>query len=241
MGAPVRLDSRCAAFNWKYHFAGRSASSISIRLGLCARPRACFSMVCWSWRRNLRAKARKIDTANGTQGKMFHAATKSMRQRSRRIGVTVARLENQYGPKRISSKSMLSSAEVRQAVALAEGGQLWRRRHRLGWAGASGRVGHVDPNVTVALLAGKVSREDAVDPYPGVRAQGRNRRTPAGVPIKLPAVVAALEHSAVKVAERERHPAVRTTIAQGEGPALRVTAQHQGHRSEEHTSELQSR
>src|SRR5438445_13510359 len=54
-------------------------------------------------------------------------------------------------------------------------------------------------------------------------------RTPAGVPIKLPAVVAALERYAVKVAERERHPAVRTTIAQGEGPALRVTAQHQGH------------
>ena len=45
ISAPVRRVSRYSFFNWKYHFAGRSASSISIRCGLCFRPSACFSIV----------------------------------------------------------------------------------------------------------------------------------------------------------------------------------------------------
>src|SRR5437868_9002705 len=35
MGAPVRRDSSRLAFRAKYHFAWRSASSMSIRRGLC--------------------------------------------------------------------------------------------------------------------------------------------------------------------------------------------------------------
>ena len=42
---PVFRDSSSAAFNPKYHLAGRSASSISIRCGLCFRPSDCCSMV----------------------------------------------------------------------------------------------------------------------------------------------------------------------------------------------------
>src|SRR5215472_2667852 len=54
-------------------------------------------MVSWSWRRNFFANGRKRKT--GSRGK-FHAATKSIRQRSRRMGVTVARLENHSFPLR---------------------------------------------------------------------------------------------------------------------------------------------
>src|SRR5260370_37666548 len=39
--APVRRDSISFAFNAKYHFAGRSASSMSIKCGLCFSPSAC--------------------------------------------------------------------------------------------------------------------------------------------------------------------------------------------------------
>ena len=38
---PVRRDSSKFAFNAKYHFAGRSASSISINFGSCFNPSAC--------------------------------------------------------------------------------------------------------------------------------------------------------------------------------------------------------
>src|ERR1700730_2265213 len=42
---PVLRASKYAAFNPKYHFAGRSASSISIRCGLRFNPSDCLSMV----------------------------------------------------------------------------------------------------------------------------------------------------------------------------------------------------
>jgi hypothetical protein len=41
IGTPVRRDSIRLAFNPKYHFAGRSASSISIKCGSCFSPSAC--------------------------------------------------------------------------------------------------------------------------------------------------------------------------------------------------------
>src|SRR6267154_2506718 len=95
IGAPVRRDSIKLAFSAKYHFAARSASSISINRGLCFKPSACWIMVFWSCRRKILPKIRKIQT--GRKNK-FHAATKSMRQRSRCTGVTVARLENHIFP-----------------------------------------------------------------------------------------------------------------------------------------------
>ena len=45
IGAPVRRDSIKFAFSAKYHFAGRSASSISINRGLCFNPSACWIIV----------------------------------------------------------------------------------------------------------------------------------------------------------------------------------------------------
>jgi len=99
IAAPVRRDSNKFAFNPKYHFAGRSASSINISRGLCFNPSACKIIVSWSCRKNFCANIRKIQTGSSK----FHAATKSIRHRSRRTGVTVARLENHNFPLRISS------------------------------------------------------------------------------------------------------------------------------------------
>ena len=45
IGAPVRRDSIKFAFSAKYHFAGRSASSINIKRGLCFNPSACWIIV----------------------------------------------------------------------------------------------------------------------------------------------------------------------------------------------------
>src|SRR5580704_2075284 len=53
----------------------------------------------------------------GNHGRMFHAATKSSRQKSRRTGVTVVRLESQYWPARICSKRWLGSTKSIVVVA----------------------------------------------------------------------------------------------------------------------------
>ena len=45
IGAPVRRDAIKFAFSAKYHFAGRSASSININRGLCFNPSACWIIV----------------------------------------------------------------------------------------------------------------------------------------------------------------------------------------------------
>src|SRR6266436_3069365 len=45
IASPVRRDSIRLAFSAKYHFAGRSASSISISRGLCFNPSACWIIV----------------------------------------------------------------------------------------------------------------------------------------------------------------------------------------------------
>src|SRR5258706_11022889 len=100
---PVRFASRCAAFNWKYHFAGRSASSISMRCGLCFRPSACSSMVRRSCSTNLAKTNFSNSAPKGIQRKMFQAATTSMRHCSRVMGVTVVSDENQYFPARMVS------------------------------------------------------------------------------------------------------------------------------------------
>jgi len=107
IAAPVRRDSSRLAFSPKYHFAGRSASSISIRRGLCFNPSACRIIVSWSCRKNFFANIRKIQTGSSK----FQAATKSIRQRSRRTGVTVARLENHSFPLRISSVRMFGKTK----------------------------------------------------------------------------------------------------------------------------------
>jgi hypothetical protein len=92
---PVRRASNKFAFNPKYHFAGRSASSISINFGSCFNPSACLIIVSWSCRKNVFPNIRNKNT--GKNGK-FQAATKSIRHKSRLTGVTVARLENHILP-----------------------------------------------------------------------------------------------------------------------------------------------
>jgi len=107
IAAPVRRDSSKFAFKPKYHFACRSASSINISRGLCFNPSACRIIVSWSCRKNFSANIRKIQTGSNK----FHAATKSIRHRSRRTGVTVARLENHSFPLRISSVRIFGSTK----------------------------------------------------------------------------------------------------------------------------------
>src|SRR6267154_514746 len=95
ISTPLRRDSIKLAFNPKYHLAGRSASSININLGSCFNPSACRIIVSWSCRKKVFPNIRNKPT--GKKGK-FQAATKSIRHKSRRTGVTVARLENHIFP-----------------------------------------------------------------------------------------------------------------------------------------------
>ena len=107
IGNPLRLASIKFCFNVKYHFAGRSASSISINRGLCFNPSACWIIVSWSCRKNVFANIRKMVMGSGT----FQAARKSIRHRSRLTGVTVVKLENHSFPLRISSVRMFGSTK----------------------------------------------------------------------------------------------------------------------------------
>ncbi len=63
---PLSSASSRARFNAKYHFAGRSASSISIRPGLNLSPSACCTMVSWSWRTKRSPKNLAIAVTKGT-------------------------------------------------------------------------------------------------------------------------------------------------------------------------------
>lgn len=67
----------------------RPVSSIMINRGLCFNPSAWRIILSWPYRRNSFANIRNI--AEGS--KRFQAATKSMWQRSRLTGMTVARLK----------------------------------------------------------------------------------------------------------------------------------------------------
>src|SRR5271170_1111500 len=58
-----------------------------------------------------------MNETTGNHGRIFHAATKSSRQRSRRTGVTVVRLDSQYFPARICSKRWLGSTKSIVVVA----------------------------------------------------------------------------------------------------------------------------
>ena len=65
-------------------------------------------MVSWSWRRKMSPNILKIETG---RKKRFHAATKSIRHKSRCTGVTVARLENHSFPLRSSSVRIFGSTK----------------------------------------------------------------------------------------------------------------------------------
>src|ERR1700675_1601436 len=69
-------------------------------------------MVSWSCRKNFLANTRNTGTTSGIHRTRFHAATKSMRHKSRRTGVTVARLENHKCPLRISSSRILGKTKT---------------------------------------------------------------------------------------------------------------------------------
>src|SRR5882762_3373363 len=118
ISSPLRRASRYACFSWKYHFAGRSASSMSIRCGLCFNPSDCSSIVLRSCSTNFANTNFSSSGPNGTQRKRFHAATTSMRHWLRVMGVTVVRLENQYFPARIVSQRILG--RVKSMVVVME-------------------------------------------------------------------------------------------------------------------------
>src|SRR4051812_31502141 len=68
---------------------------------------------------NFFPKCRAIGSTNGTKRNRFHADDTSMRQRSRVMGVTVVRLENQYFPARITSVRMFGRIKSMVVVMLS--------------------------------------------------------------------------------------------------------------------------
>src|SRR5438445_233139 len=130
ISTPVRLASRCAALSPKYHFAGRSASSINIKCGLCFKPSLCSSMVRRSCSTNFAKTNFNNDGPNGTQRKMFQHATTSIRQWSRVMGVTVVSEENQYFPARMVSSRRFGS--TKSIVVVMESASAYSRSNLYG-------------------------------------------------------------------------------------------------------------
>src|SRR5271155_381972 len=58
-----------------------------------------------------------MNETSGNHGRIFHAATKSSRHKSRRTGVTVVRLDSQYFPARICSKRWFGRTKSMGGVA----------------------------------------------------------------------------------------------------------------------------
>src|SRR5580700_9789121 len=99
--SPVPRSRAC--FSAKYHFAGLSASSISISAGPYFSPAACSTIVSWSWRTNIPPKNFSSGRNSGNQPSTFHAAHTSIRQVDGVTGVTVVRLVHHLLPARIVS------------------------------------------------------------------------------------------------------------------------------------------
>ncbi len=90
----------------------------------------------------------------------------------------------------------------------------------------SGRAGirDVDPYEIVALLARVTAGIDAVDLEGLIGSERRDRLTLSVVHVELPAVINALEVFSVEIAAVERHTAMGTGVAQGEGMSLAIAA-----------------
>src|SRR3984885_8385180 len=119
--------------------------------------------------------------------------------------------------------------QMRSAVPVAEGWQLGRRWQRLPGLQAdpsAARPGHVDPGVSIPLLAGKCGRVDA--PGIGILAGQRwNLHALPGFRLEDPAMILAGDRAAVEPSAGERNAAMGTTVAHGEDAAVLFAAQHQ--------------
>ncbi len=82
--------------------------------------------------------------------------------------------------------------------------------------GAPLGIREIHPDVAVALLARKTARVDAVALQLGIRRDRGNFAALAGVRVKSPAVVGALDRLPVARARRKRKRAVRANVAQRE-------------------------
>src|SRR5215471_11205266 len=94
-----------------------------MRWGLWARPSACCSIVRRSCSTNFENTNFSNSLPNGTQRNRFQAATTSMRQWLRVMGVTVVRLENQYFPARIVSQRLLGRVKSMVVVIASASAQ----------------------------------------------------------------------------------------------------------------------
>jgi len=121
--------------------------------------------------------------------------------------------------------------EIRQLIFFAEFFNLRGGVGRLGGRGEScagrGRIGDVDPEEPVLLLAGVAAGVDAVDFESLIGGERRDQLALAVVDVELPAVVSALEIFSVKSAAVQRHTAMGAGVAQSERLALGVAAQDQ--------------
>src|SRR5437667_1893554 len=94
----------------------------------------------------------------------------------------------------------------------------------IGAAGA--RLGNKHPEESVALIARKSTRENPIDFQLGIFGQRWDLAALPAARLKAPSVIAALQLLAIEETIGERNAAMRTTIAQGEGLTVFLTAQH---------------
>ena len=74
------------------------------------------------------------------------------------------------------------------------------------------------------LLAGEIAGVDTVNLQRLIGGERRNELALAGVGVKGPPVITAFQLLPVKPAIRKRHPAMRTSILQGERVPMAVAA-----------------
>src|SRR5215469_5931840 len=125
--------------------------------------------------------------------------------------------------------------EIRDPIACAvyRERRHWRRNTR-----ARTPLRNEDPDVAVALFAGIANGVNLFRIEPGIGGEGRNLSAGAGVHVKLPAVVGALDLLPVNGSVGERHTAMRTTVAHGEGAALLIASDDHGNTEQQRLSQL---
>src|ERR1700679_3053202 len=118
---------------------------------------------------------------------------------------------------------------MRAAVPFAKSWELghgWKPLPDLLADPATARPGHVDPGVSIPLLAGKCGGVDA--PRIGILAgQRRDLHALPGLGLEDPTVILAGDRAAIEPSARERNTAMRAAVAHGKDAAILFAAQHQ--------------
>lgn len=91
------------------------------------------------------------------------------------------------------------------------------------WTG----IGDENPDETIVLFTGVIPRKDSINSQFLICRKRRNEPALSTMRVEFPTVIAAFDLLPIELPARERHTAVRASVAQSKGTAIRIATNHQ--------------